>query len=45
MKNTRKSEVQASEQHPQRPYLLPVEDRLAAGKALRDRCPRKSHAL
>ncbi len=45
MKNTRKNEAQTSDQHPQRPYLLPVEDRLAAGKALRDRCPRKSHAL
>ncbi len=39
MKNTRK----APEPHPHQPYLLPVEDRLAAGKALRDRCPRRSH--
>jgi uncharacterized protein (DUF2252 family) len=44
MKQTRKSQVRASEAHPHQPYLLPVEDRLAAGKALRERCPRKSHA-
>lgn len=44
MNKTRKDETKQLQQHPQQPYLLPVEDRLAAGKALRDRCPRKSHA-
>jgi len=44
MKNTRKGDILPPEPHPHQPYLLPVEDRLAAGKALRDRCPRKSHA-
>jgi len=29
--------------HPEQPCLLPVEDRLAAGKALRERCTRKAH--
>jgi uncharacterized protein (DUF2252 family) len=41
----RKDEIPPAQPHPHLPYLLPVEDRLAAGKALRDRCPRKSHAL
>ena len=45
MKKPRKDQIRLPEPHPQLPYLLPVEDRLAAGKALRDRCPRKSHAL
>lgn len=31
-----------TEAHPGQPFLLPVEDRLAAGKALRERCTRKS---
>lgn len=44
MKKPRQDQVRPPEPHPQLPYLLPVEDRLAAGKALRDRCPRKSHA-
>lgn len=44
LKNKRKGDTQAADPHPHQPYLLPVEDRLAAGKALRDRCPRKSHA-
>ena len=43
MSKMRKGEIQLPPQHPQQPYLLPMEDRLAAGKALRDRCPRKSH--
>ncbi|MDR3415886.1 MAG: DUF2252 domain-containing protein [Nevskia sp.] len=44
MKKASKAKTKAAEQHPEHPYLLPVEDRLAAGKALRERCPRKSHA-
>ncbi|HWY24294.1 MAG TPA: DUF2252 domain-containing protein [Nevskia sp.] len=44
-KSQKKKAVPVVEQHPGRPYLLPVEDRLAAGKALRERCTRKAHGL
>jgi uncharacterized protein (DUF2252 family) len=42
-RSQKKKAVLAAEEHPGQPYLLPVDDRLAAGKALRERCPRKAH--
>lgn len=43
-RSRKKKALLAADGHPGQPYLLPVEDRLAAGKALRERCTRKSHA-
>ena len=43
-KSPKKKAQLPGDPHPGQPYLLPVEDRLAAGKALRERCMRKAHA-
>jgi uncharacterized protein (DUF2252 family) len=44
MAQSRKNRMLQAEDHPGQPHLLRVEDRLAAGKALRERCTRKAHA-